>query len=164
LLFHLNAFVFSTLEISTFINWVFIPAGLRLVAVLLFNRNAIVGLFVGALMTSMDSEISLASLIVLSFLSAVNPYIAYKVSNALLKVKSSLIELTPNQLLLMSVMSAFFNTIFHNFYFYFSGLTQEFWMNSVKMFTGDLIGCLIVLYTFSFSIKLVKKSNRNLRF
>ena len=157
LLFHLNDFVFSTLEISSLINWVFIPAGLRLVAILLFKRDAIAGLFIGALITGMDSQLHFVSLITISLLSAVNPYIAFKVSNSLLKVKASLLELTPNQLLLMSMVSAFFNTIFHNLYFYFSGLTQEFWVNSVKMFTGDFIGCLIVLYAFSLSIKFFKK-------
>jgi len=126
----------------------------------LFNRNAIAGLFVGALITNIDSPLHFVTLISISLISALNPYIAYKVSNVLLKVQSSLVDLTPNQLLLMSVMSAFFNTFSHNLYFYFTGLTQEFWMNSLKMFTGDLLGCLLVLYTFSLSIKLFKKGRQ----
>ena len=139
LLFNLNDFVFSTLKISTFINWVFIPAGLRLVAVLLFNRNAIAGLFIGALIKGMDSEMNFASLIIISLISAANPYIAFKVANSLLNVKTSLLALTPNQLLLMSMVSALFNTTFHNLYFFFTGLTHEFWMNSAKMFTVNCV-------------------------
>jgi hypothetical protein len=126
----------------------------------LFNRNAIAGLFVGVLITNIDSQLHIVTLTSISLISALNPYIAYKVSNVLLKVKSSLVELTPNQLLLMSVMSAFFNTFPQNLYFYFTGFTQEFWMNSVKMFTGDLLGCLLVLYTFSLSIKFFKKGRQ----
>jgi hypothetical protein len=139
---------------------VFIPSGLRLVAILLLNRSAIAGLFVGALITNIDSQLHIANITSISLISAVNPYIAFKISNLLLKVKSSLTELTPNQLLLMSVLSAFFNTFSHNLYFYFTGFTEEFWMNSLKMFTGDLLGCLLVLYTFSLSIKFFKKGRQ----
>jgi hypothetical protein len=133
---------------------------LRLIAILLLNRSAIAGLFVGALITNIDSPLHIANITSISLISAVNPYIAFKISNLLLKVKSSLTELTPNQLLLMSVLSAFFNTFSHNLYFYFTGFTEEFWMNSLKMFTGDLLGCLLVLYTFSLSIKFFKKGRQ----
>ena len=161
LLFHVNNLVFSRLYSSELISWFFIPAGLRLIAVLLLHEYAIAGLFIGALITSPDTETNLLSSIIISLISALNPYLAFKLSNAVLDVKTNLLSLTTQQLIIMSVMAAGCNALMHNIYFYFSGVTQGFWVNALKMFTGDVVGSLLVLYTFSFGIKLVKKLRSN---
>lgn len=157
LLFELNDFLFSELDESKFINWIFLPAGLRLTAILLFNFKGVVGLLIGALITSSHMEMNFEHIIMISLISAFNPYFAFKASNYLLKIQISLKGLTSRQLLLMSFIYAVFNSLSHNIYFYFFGITQEFLISTLQMFTGDLLGSLLILYTFSLSIKLVRK-------
>jgi len=43
--FKLNAFIFASFEKSPFVNLVFIPAGVRLIAVLVFDELGVLGLF-----------------------------------------------------------------------------------------------------------------------
>lgn len=157
LLFKLNHILFFQLDESKLINWIFLPAGLRLIAILLFNFKGVVGLLIGALITSIPMEMSFKHTIMICLISAFNPYFAFKVSNSLLKIKISLTGLTSRQLFLMSFIYAVFNSLSHNFYYYFFGITQEFLINTVKMFTGDLLGSLLMLYLLSLSIKLVRK-------
>lgn len=159
LLFSMNSLVLEHIEISSLISWIFIPAGLRLIAVLLFGRDAIAGLFIGALITGISLKMHFSSIIIISLISALTPYIAFKISTALLNLETTLFELSSKQLLLMSLISAFSSAFFHNLYFYFSGITQELSINFIKMFTGDLIGSLLVLYIFSLLIKLIKKTS-----
>lgn len=157
LLFKLNQALFNLLDVSNLISLVFLPTGLRLIAVMLFNFNAFIGLFIGSFITSPTIGNAWEQTIVLSFISAISPYLACKFSNYLLNINITLIGLTTRQLLLMSLTNALFNAILHNLYFYFSGLTTEFVINTSKMLVGDLLGALLILYTLSFSIKLIRK-------
>lgn len=154
-LFRLNYILFSQFNKTELIDLIFLPSGIRLISIMLFEYYAVIGLFLGSLMTIMLMDIE--HVIIISLISAFNPYIAFKTSNFLLNIKITLIGLTPSQLLLMTVIYALFNSLSHNFYFYFTGITKEFLDTTVEMFLGDLMGSLIVLYTFSLSIKLVRK-------
>jgi len=157
LIYKLNDVVFQVLEVSSLITLIFLPAGIRLISILLLHYNAVIGLFIGALITNIHPEISLENIFIISLISAVNPYIAYISSNALLNVKPTLQALTSKHLLLMSFIYALFNAVSHNIYFYFSAITDEFLMNTLMMFTGDLIGTILVLYLFSVLYKLFRK-------
>ena len=48
-LFLLNGFLFSVLDFSAGVAWVFLPSGLRLVAVLLFDKWGALGIILGSL-------------------------------------------------------------------------------------------------------------------
>ncbi len=48
-LFKLNEWLFSTFEFAEHVNWIFLPAAVRVAAILLFRVRGAVGLFVGGL-------------------------------------------------------------------------------------------------------------------
>ena len=156
--FKLNFVFFSHFEKSHYINWVFIPAGVRLVSVLLFDEYAIVGLFIGALITSLGMTVSPTEAVVLSLISAFNPYLAIKLTKRILKLHTMLNGLSAKQLVVMSFFAAIFNCLTHNLYFYFINPEQYEWFSCVSMFTGDFAGILIVLYLFALVLKIIRKS------
>ena len=156
--FKLNFLFFSYFEKSHYINWVFIPAGVRLISVLLFDEYAIVGLFIGALITSVGMIDSPTEAVLIGLISAINPYLAIRLTKRLLNVDTTLNGLNAKQLITMSFFAALFNCLSHNAYFYLVDPEQYEWLSCVSMFTGDFLGTLIVLYLFAFVLKMIRKS------
>lgn len=156
-LFQLNMSLFSNLLHTHYISWIFLPAGLRLAAVLLFDEIAVLGLFIGALISGVILNSGLTTLIVLSFISAINPYISVNITRYLLKVDASLSSLSAHQLLTLSFTSALFSGICHNIYFYITRMSNQPFNDTFAMFIGDFVGCLILLYLFGLAIKLIRK-------
>ena len=133
------------------------PAGVRLLSVLLFDEYAVIGLFIGALITSPAIATSLTESLVISLISALNPYIAIYITKRLLKVDDLLKKLGAKELILMGLFSATFNCLSHHLYFYWDGMKSS-WANCATMFVGDLLGITITLVLFNMSLKFIRKS------
>lgn len=158
LLFQVNMSLFSHLKQTHYITWIFLPAGLRMVTILLFGEIAILGLFAGALLSGFILQIGLSTAIVLSLISAINPYISVSISKRFLKIDDLLSNLSAPQLITLSLTSALFSGICHNIYFYYMHMSKQPLVDTVGMFTGDFIGCLLLLYIFSITIKFIRRS------
>jgi len=117
LLFKANGLIFSYFEQSHFISWLFLPAGVRLIATLLFGKVAILGLFAGALISGLPLNLNFISLATLSLISAINPYISINVTKYFLGIDDMLNDLSLKYLLMLSLASALFNGLCHNLYF-----------------------------------------------
>lgn len=157
LLFKFNTLLFSYFEISHLINWIFLPAGLKLMAVLLFNIDALIGIFIGSLATALELNMHSRNVVFVSMISAVSPYVAFLFTRCCLKIKLSLHGLTTQQLLMMCLIYALLNALLHNLYFFHTGMTQKFFSSTLNMFIGDLLGAILMFYAFSLSIKLIRK-------
>jgi hypothetical protein len=155
--FRLNSFIFSYLEETPFINWIFIPSGIRLVSVLLLDELAVAGLFIGAIVTSPVFSINMTETLVISLISALNPYIAVHITKHLLKIDHILFQLRAKDLMLMAIFSAAFNALSHHLYFHLVALKVS-WANCVKMFVGDLVGIALTLILFNIALKLIRRS------
>lgn len=157
LFFRLNSSIFSYLEQTQFVNWIFMPAGVRLLSVLLFDEYAVIGLFIGALITSPVIGTNLTESLVISLISALNPYIAICITKRLLKLDSLLKKLRAKELILTGLFSALFNCLSHHLYFQLESLKTS-WANCATMFVGDLLGITITLILFNMSLKLIRRS------
>ena len=133
------------------------PAGVRLLSVLLLDEYAVIGLFIGALITSPAIATNLTESLVISLISALNPYIAIHITKRLLKVDDLLKKLGAKELILMGLFSAIFNCLSHHLYFYW-GEMESSWANCATMFVGDLLGITITLVLFNMSLKFIRKS------
>lgn len=151
--------LFSNLYPSTYINLVFLPAGIRLIAVLLLEALGVMGLFLGALITSYihHTHTGLAAIISISLISAFNPYVSIKLSKHFLNIDDVLSNLQVQQIFIISFIYAALNSLTHNLYFYFTNPTHDYTGNSLVMLLGDLLGCLIVLYLVSFALNMNKR-------
>jgi len=164
LLFRLNRWAFSSIDVTIFISWIFLPAAIRMLAVMVCDWAGALGLFAGAMFTSQaDPATTLSDELVLAFLSASGPLVAFWFCTRLLSLPSNLTGLTARQLLLFATMGAVFNAVPHNIYFYLSDRMSSPIEGLVPMFLGDLLGTVVVLYAVSFALRLMFKRSASPR-
>lgn len=146
-LFKLNDLLFEAIEVSGFINWIFLPAGLRILAVLLLGWRGVAGLFVGAMLTNLsDQALSFQQSLLLASVSALAPLIAVRVVSTVLHIAPDLKGLTFSGLAAFALAGAAFSTLLHNFYFLMSNQAHAWAAGLVSMLVGDVAGTLIILH------------------
>ncbi len=155
-LFYLNEWLFSAVSLSSVINWIFLPAAIRMLAVMALGWVGVAGLFIGALLTSdIVTPSGWYDAIVIASLSALGPFVAVRACTHWLSISEDLSGLRPAQLLVFSVAGAACNVVPHNIYFYFSGHTPDIFSGMIPMLVGDLLGTLVILYAASLALKLL---------
>ena len=156
-LFELNMAMFRKLLFSTYATWIFLPSGLRLISVIIFGWLGVLGLFIGTFITYYLNGFTLGNPLIIATISAVNPYMAVAACRYLLKIDDLFTQLSAGKLLFFSLMSALFNSFFHQFYLHLRN-NEGFANDSFVMFYGDFFGSLIILYLMSLTIKYLKYS------
>jgi len=149
-LYKLNSWFFSAAQVSDFASWIFLPAALRVLAVLILGWKGALGLYIGAMCTYPGLLLTnLPEALLLSSISAVGPWLMVGLTMQLLKVPSELTGLTFKQLVLISVASSVFcagaNSAYHLCKLPQSSL-YDWFVNAIAMITGDIVGALVVLY------------------
>ena len=123
--------------------WIFLPAGIRLVAVILFGWVGVVGLFIGSVLT--PDDVPFSHVLLLSAVSALAPKLALKTGRWLLHLSETLQTLNPLHLMFLSLFTSNFNALMRVGILHLIGETQHLF-NLVPMFVGDLVGTILVLY------------------
>jgi hypothetical protein len=158
LLFRLNRLAFSSIDVTAFISWIFLPAAIRMLAIMVCDWVGALGLFLGALVTNqVDPTGGVVDGLALAFLSATGPLLAFWCCTRLLGLPTNLQGLTAKQLLVFAVMGALLNAVPHNIYFYMSDRMTSPIEGLVPMFLGDVLGTIVVLYVASLALRLLFK-------
>lgn len=154
LLYQLNDWLFTNFEVSKSISWIFLPAAIRVIAVLLFGWEGVAGLLFGSIVMAFPwhGDASVNSCFV-SVLSSISPMLAVTSGAYLMKTKPDLHGLGAKQLFVFALLGALFNSALQNMYFQLSGTAQSWLAGLVPMFVGDFIGTMIVLYCVSMLIR-----------
>ena len=152
-----NELFFLRLEFAPGINWLYLPAGVRLLATLLFAEAGAVGLFLVSwaacafIFFPDDPLRSVAG----GFLGAVAPYLVYLVMRRRFGLQASLGNLTPARLLCCALAYSIASPLLHHLWFGLaenkSGLLGSF----VAMATGDFCGTIVVLYGAKLALHLL---------
>jgi hypothetical protein len=153
-LFKLNAYWFSFLAVSPYVGWIFLPAALRVLAVLLFKTRGVLGLFLGALITNASlwgSEWWDA--LALSAVSALAPALAIGLGSRWMKLKPALNGLNGWHLLALSALAALSNSVLHGLLFYAIEHDTPWQSAMLSMTVGDFVGTLMVLYSAYFVMR-----------
>jgi hypothetical protein len=141
-----NELVFSHLEQSNGISWVFIPAGIRLLATLLFGLAGFEGLLLAGIYLNFHhfdfhNDFRAWSGAVAG---ALGPYLAYLFAKHWFFLKPRLEGLTVPRLLFTGVLCGFMSPLFHHAFIWVqTGLVD--WASLAAMITGDIVGILAVL-------------------
>ena len=143
----INELAFIRLEQSIGVNWVFLPAGIRLLATLLFGFAGFVGLLLASLYLNFyhfafpDQVRALSGAVA----AAGGPYLAYLFAKHWFDLGPQLRNLTARRLLVTGVLCGTVSPVFHHaFAWVQTGLVD--WTALIAMITGDIVGILIVLY------------------
>ena len=142
-----NEFVFGPFEHSAGINWVFLPAGIRLLATLLFGAAGFLGLLLVSLYLNFQHFVFPDQVRALSgaIAGAGGPYLAYLFAKHWFDLGPRLKNLTAQRLLVTGVLCGIMSPAFHHAFMWVqTGLLD--WTALGIMITGDIVGILIVLY------------------
>lgn len=144
--YYLNGWLFSAFESTRTASWVFMPAAVRLLAVLLFGGWGALGLGVGTLITNVPIfGLMTVPSVSVATLSAMAPYLAVQAGRVLLHLPATLQGITGVSLLQLGALSAASSVILHSVLFYFLGSASGL-RGFVSMLVGDVVGTVLVLY------------------
>lgn len=154
-LYQLHDWWFQALDWADGVSWIFLPAAVRLLAVLLFGFAGALGLFFGGLFTmSMIEEASLSKSIGVAAASALGPWLAVHLLVRRLRLPQTLSGLGPAQLAVLAIGSAAASVCLHNLVYWLIAQRSDPVSGILPMFAGDIVGTLIILYLARTAIRL----------
>lgn len=144
--FNLNTLLFSSLELHQGANWVFLPAGLRLLCTLLLGGEGAIGLLLASYVLALSmTNFDPITTIVTPLISAGAPYLIYRLALAR-GLPVTLENLTAASLGVLILLYAITSSLLHSVWFAISGVSQSFLSSFTAMLIGDLIGTIIIIY------------------
>ena len=153
----INEWLFSRLEFASGMNWVFLPAGIRLLSTLVCGSAGALGLLISGFLLNFfhfhfsDPLRSIAG----AFCGSAGPYLVYLFAARRYGFASSLAMLTPKRLLVLILLCSAASPAFHNLFFALHGGSDNILRSYVVMFIGDLTGTLIIIYTIKAALAVL---------
>jgi hypothetical protein len=150
-----NEMLFTRLEFTKGVNWIYLPAGVRLLCTLLFAEAGAIGLLLASWLVCFfyffpnDVVRSFAG----GILASVAPYGVYLIARHIYGLRSSLTNLTSMNLLQCALMFSIASPALHHLWFALYEHKPNLAESFLAMVTGDLSGTLIVLYAARFLLR-----------
>lgn len=157
-----NEWLFSTLEFARGINWIYLPAGMRLLCTLLFAEAGAVGLLLVSWLVCFfyffPDDVSRSFMG--GILAAAAPYLAYRIAQQAFGLRTSLSNLSSKRLFALIVFYSVASPVLHHIWFAIHGETDDFVRSFCIMFIGDLNGTVIVVYAMKMILSCFPSSTR----
>jgi hypothetical protein len=144
-----NQEIFTHSEFVRGVNWIYLPAGIRLLATLLLGGDGALGLLLASWLVDFFYFFPNDALrsFVGGIIATVAPYAVYRLAQEIYGLRASLTNLTAKRLLVLVLAYSIASPLLHHLWFFLRGDTQNIVNRFFAMFVGDLLGTLIVIYT-----------------
>jgi len=130
-------------EVTSGVNWIYLPAGLRMCYALVLPLQGTVAIFLASLwMGARDPAISGVLLFTGAAVTAAGPVLARAVAMQRLGLHPNLENLNARMLWVLAAVFGLFSSILHQAYY--AALDRE--PAFIPMWIGDTLGCLLCLY------------------
>lgn len=148
-----NDWLFASFELHSGANWIYLPAGLRLLCTLLLGIEGAIGIFIATLAISLSTmaHIDFTTMLVASIISAAMPYLAYRIALHF-GMPPSLENLSVKILFVLTVLYALLNSAAHSVWYRLREVSPDSLNTFFVMFIGDLIGTLLIIYSIKFML------------
>lgn len=152
--FRVNEWLLETLEYSQYINWIFLPGGIRVVIVMVMGLPGALGLVLGSWAVTYFGEQEWGLLqIGNGLISGLTPWMVMRLMFKEDVFNHPRIRLTPDRLLAFVVSYALVNALLHHgFWWTMHATDHDAWNGFVPMMVGDLLGALVLLYLLKWSL------------
>ena len=162
--FELNGWLFHDFEHKQGINWLFLPAGFRVVLVLVLGLPGALGLMLGS--WYIDAGLIDGPNILLAFLNGVagglTPWLVMKYLQKQQWLSDQLQKLNPLQLLNLTLSTSAASAAAHQMVWLWLERPQtNFWVDVWPMFIGNVTGALVMLYGFKFVLDKMRLVHPN---
>lgn len=158
--FRLNEFLFLALEHAHGISWVFLPAGFRVLLVLILGLPGAIGIAVGTVWLNFDpaGQTLWGASLAMAMASGFGPWLVKRWMEERGWLCRELTGMTSASLLHFVLVYAAVNAISHQGIFWgFAIGDSRPWIDVWPMFIGDMVGALIVLYTFKLCLPWLRQ-------
>lgn len=135
------------LEFAPGVNWIFLPAGLRLLFTLLCGWEGAVGIALGSIAVILINfpQLDFITGLGAAAISGGAPYLVYRMAIAR-GMPTTLHQLTSAKLSLLIVVYAACSAMLHQIWFVLRDMSANLLTGFGAMFIGDLGGTLILIY------------------
>jgi len=154
-----NGWLFGDLLYREGVNWVFLPAGFRIVLILILGLPGALGIMLGTwfldweLMATSSMGLALANGVVSGF----TPLWVLKALERGRRTRRLLQNMTAQQLLNITLIFAAASSVAHHLVWVLLGRENvNIWVDVWPMFVGDAIGALLMLYSFKFLLQTAR--------
>jgi hypothetical protein len=160
--FQLNNWAFSIFEYSEGISWVFLPAGFRIILILVMGLPGALGLMLGS--WYIDRDLFTQGDATLAFLNGVvggiTPWLVMKYLTHRQWLNPQLKSLNALQLLNMTLIFAAASAVAHQLVWLLLERPHlNIWIDIWPMFIGNALGALLMLYGFKFALDRLGPKN-----
>ncbi|MBU3621297.1 hypothetical protein [Polynucleobacter sp. CS-Odin-A6] len=159
-LFYFNNWITSDLSYGLGVNWIYLPAGLRLFLTLVFGLSGAIGIAIASFLISYFGELppDLTTCIGVGLISGFAPYLAKIFVASNVQISSDLSGLTLQKLMACILIYALLSAGLHQWWFSSRGLDQAGSINHfLVMFIGDVLGTLLLIALIKYGLNLIKR-------
>ena len=162
-LFYINSWITSELVFGLGVNWIYLPAGLRLFLTLIFGLPGALGIALASTLISYSGELSsdLTVCIGTGLISGFAPYLARIFVFSNVRLEPDLSNMNLQKLLLCILVYALMSAGLHQFWYAAVGLENTGGINYfVVMAIGDVLGSILLIALIKSALDLIKRSRR----
>lgn len=160
-LFFANGYIFDAAEVAPLVSFVFLPAALRPVAVLLFGVPGVIGLILGAALTIPTVEIVNTSTVLMVIFNGLAAWGVLTVMRLFSTFRSELTAdmagLSLRTIMVLAALTAFVSSTTNSFFISLSPDLSTSAGLALPMMIGDAIGALLMLYLLSIFSPIISK-------
>lgn len=159
LLFYANDWLTAFLEVAPGVNWIYLPAGLRLFLVLIFGLSGAIGIAIASTLITFGRDLSddIIGIVGIGLISGFGPYLARLMVIRNLKINADLSNLNIQMIAISVLVFALLSAGLHQLWFVLIGIPSGSFSNAVAMLIGDILGALLFISICKFGIDLYKK-------
>jgi hypothetical protein len=165
--FRLNQFFDEQFVYAAGISLLFLPAGVKLLAVLVGRLPAIIGLLIVSvyLGAGIWPNQPMTTVVYFAFVSLMTYPIAAFSMMRLLHIHQNLSNLRYHHIVTLSLVASALNGVVHNWLYWTQGVTasEELWQKSAAMALGDFMGCFVVVALFHAGMSALRRSRNNIQ-
>jgi hypothetical protein len=156
--FYFNQLITAPLEDAKGVNWIFLPAGLRIFLTLIFDYYGAIGLAIASLLINYIGfyEMDAISILGIAVICAFAPLLGRHFVIHNLKVNSDLSNISFRQLLLIIFAYSLLSSGLHQIWFTLRGFDSGSFNHWVAMFCGDIAGSILFVAIVKYGVDLVK--------
>jgi hypothetical protein len=166
-LFYFNDWITSHLSYGLGVNWIYLPAGLRLFLTLIFGLSGAIGIALSSFFIFYFGAFSpdLTTGLGVGLISGFAPYLARIFVLSGVQISPDLSGLTLRKLTACIFIYALLSAGLHQWWFTLRGLDEAGSLNHFfVMFVGDVIGTLLLIALIKYSLSFIKRGGDRERF
>ena len=159
--FYFNSYITASIEDAQGVNWIFIPAGLRIFLTLIFDFAGAAGLVLASLLINYIGfyETDLVTNLGIGVICGLAPLLGRHFVIHNLKVSPDLSNINMQQLLGSITAYSFLSAGLHQLWFVTRGLNSGGANHFIAMFIGDMAGSILFVAIIKYGIDFVKQKN-----